>query len=139
MKMFAAHPRSRACNILINYVAGRFMSGCKTYENVIVKRDDRVLVVTINRPQRRNAVDKNTASELRDAFTKFDNDDTLDVAVLTGADNTFCAGYDLKSLSLSDVDELDVNLHGPMGPTRMLLSKPCIAAIEGYCVAGVYL
>lgn len=93
-------------------------------------------VVTIDRPQVRNAVDAKTASALADAFERFSADEALSVAVLTGAGGTFCAGYDLKSLA---GDSRPVTLdesRGPMGPTRMVLDKPVIAAIEGYAVAG---
>ena len=102
------------------------------------ERHERVLVVTIDRPDRRNAVDGPTAAALHDAFGTFDTDDDLDVAVLTGAAGTFCAGADLKAIaegSGNRIDE-DVSLPGPMGCTRMLLSKPVIAAIEGHAVAG---
>lgn len=99
---------------------------------------ERSLVVTIDRPERRNAVDGPTADALREAFESFDSDDALDVAILTGADGTFCAGADLKAVSEgrgNRVDE-DVSVPGPMGPTRMMLSKPTIAAVEGHAVAG---
>lgn len=96
-----------------------------------------IRIVTINRPSRKNAVDTPTAEALRNAFAEFDADDSLAVAILTGADGTFCAGYDLKSLATSDGSALhDPEGPGPMGPTRMLLSKPVIAAVEGHAVAG---
>ncbi len=98
----------------------------------------RVLVVTIDRPDRRNAVDGPTAAELHRTFAAFDADDALDVAVLTGAGGTFCAGADLKAISEGTGNriESDVHLPGPLGCTRMLLSKPVIAAVEGHAVAG---
>ncbi len=102
------------------------------------ERHARVLVVTIDRPHRRNAIDGPTAAELHDTFSAFDADDELDVAVLTGAGGTFCAGADLKAISEGTgnrVDE-DVSLPGPLGCTRMLLDKPVIAAVEGHAVAG---
>ena len=98
--------------------------------------DGPVVVVTIDRPDRRNAVDWKTAEALREAFAAFDADDHMSVAVLTGADGTFCAGFDLKSLADSDPNRLTPDGDGPMGPTRMQLSKPVIAAVEGYAVAG---
>jgi enoyl-CoA hydratase len=103
-----------------------------------VETSDRgsVRVVTINRPDRRNAVDGSTARALAAAFADFDADDSAAVAVLTGAGGHFCAGADLKALAEGDRRELDENGQGPMGPTRMLLSKPVIAAVEGYAVAG---
>jgi enoyl-CoA hydratase len=100
-----------------------------------VERQRGVLVVTIDRPERRNAVDAITASELSKAFREFDGDVALSVAVLTGAGGNFCSGFDLKALSEGSgpvVAEGD----GPMGVTYLRLSKPVIAAIEGYCVAG---
>jgi len=105
---------------------------------VHVEDDGPVRVVTIDRPEARNAVDGPTATELADAFRSFDDDERLAVAVLTGAGATFCAGADLKAVAARSGNrvELDVSLDGPMGPTRMLLSKPVIAAVEGYAVAG---
>jgi enoyl-CoA hydratase len=95
-----------------------------------------VRVVTIDRPARRNAVDSRTAGALRDAFESFDADDSLHVGVLTGAGGVFCAGADLKALAEGDRRPVGDTGPGPMGPTRLVLSKPVIAAIEGPCVAG---
>ncbi len=105
---------------------------------VSTARHDDVLVVTIERPEARNAVDGPTASALVDAFDAFDGDDSVRVAILTGAGTTFCAGADLKAVASRRGNrvERDVTLDGPMGPTRRLLSKPVIAAVEGYAVAG---
>ena len=97
-----------------------------------------VLVVTIDRPEVRNAVDRPTAEALAAAFRDFDADDDLLVAVLTGANGHFCAGADLKAMA-NDPDRanrIDTEGDAPMGPTRMELHKPTIAAIEGYAVAG---
>ncbi len=102
---------------------------------VILDRNGPVLTVTIDRPQARNAVDPATALALRDAFADFEADDSLSVAILTGADGTFCAGFDLKSVGAAN-PRYDPDGPGPMGPTRMELSKPVIAAIEGHAVAG---
>lgn len=102
---------------------------------VTADRDGAILVVTIDRPDRRNAVDRETASALSEAFMAFDNEPSVKVAVLTGGGGNFCAGFDLKALAEGTgprVDEGD----GPMGVTYLRLSKPVIAAIEGYCVAG---
>ncbi len=102
---------------------------------VLVEARAPVTIVTINRPERRNAVDHETALALREAFAAFDADDAMSVAILTGTGGYFCAGYDLTtvgsgpSLNTSEGE-------GPMGPTRMLLSKPVIAAVEGHAVAG---
>ncbi len=97
-----------------------------------------VLVVTIDRPERRNAVDRDTAAALADAFRAFENDDALAVAVLTGAGGTFCAGADLKSFADGGGNRVDpdISVDGPMGPTRMQLSKPVIAAVNG-AAAGI--
>jgi enoyl-CoA hydratase len=100
------------------------------------ERDGAILVVTIDRPERRNAVDGATARALAGAFRAFDLDPELSVAVLAGAGEHFCAGADLKALAEGDVHDLAIDGDGPMGPTRMRLGKPVIAAIEGYCVAG---
>ena len=81
-------------------------------------------------------MDPATAVKLRDAFARFDADESLSVAVLTGADGTFCAGFDLKALAEGESYRVNHAGEGPMGPTRMLLTKPVIAAIEGYAVGG---
>ena len=98
--------------------------------------EDGVMTVTIARPEVRNAVDAETAAALADAFSQFEGDSNLAVAVLTGAGGNFCAGFDLKSLAATSPNRLPSGGQGPMGPTRMTLSKPVIAAIEGYAVAG---
>ncbi len=105
---------------------------------VRVAHDGPVTVVTIDRPEVRNAVDGPTAIALSDAFRAFDADGDSSVAVLTGSDGTFCAGADLKAISHGRGNrvEADIDADGPMGPTRMLLSKPVIAAVEGHAVAG---
>lgn len=107
-------------------------------DTVRTERHDRTLVVTIDRPGRRNAIDGPTAALLHQTFAAFDADSTLDVAVLTGATGTFCAGADLKAISEGTgnrIDE-DIDLPGPLGCTRMMLTKPVIAAVEGHAVAG---
>lgn len=93
-------------------------------------------IVTIDRPAVRNAVDGPTAAALADAFRRFDADPALAVAILTGAGGTFCAGADLKAISTGTGNRVGRDGDGPMGPTRMFLSKPVIAAIEGHAVAG---
>ncbi|GAC1320987.1 MAG: crotonase/enoyl-CoA hydratase family protein [Acidimicrobiales bacterium] len=95
-----------------------------------------VRTVTIDRVERRNAVDRETAAALVAAFRGFDADRSLSVAVLTGAGGTFCAGADLKALSEGDGNRVTESGDGPMGPTRLRLGKPVIAAIEGFAVAG---
>lgn len=108
--------------------------------NLVIAKDGPVTIVTLNRPERRNAVDAVTASELFDAFRAFDADDSASVAVLTGAGGAFCAGADLKALADGEsgkrVEKGGLNSFGPMGPTRLRLSKPVIASIEGHAVAG---
>jgi enoyl-CoA hydratase len=97
-----------------------------------------VVVVTIDRPDARNAVDGPTAEALVRAFSDFDADDSQLVAILTGAGGTFCAGADLKAIASDPerANRFDPGGDGPMGPTRMGLGKPVIAAVEGYAVAG---
>jgi enoyl-CoA hydratase len=95
-----------------------------------------ITLVTIDRPAVRNAVDGATAAALADAFRRFDADPQQSVAILTGAGGTFCAGADLKALAAGRGNRVEADGDGPMGPTRMLLSKPVIAAIEGHAVAG---
>lgn len=108
--------------------------------DLLIEQRGRVLIVSINRPHRRNAVDRQTGDALYAAFQTFDENQDVDVAVLTGVNGAFCAGFDLKSLAESGasarVEEGGENDLGPMGPTRMTLSKPVIAAIEGHAVAG---
>ena len=103
---------------------------------VLITPDKHVLVVTINWPEARNAVDGETAHKLADAFRNFDADEHLKVAVLTGAGGAFCAGADLKAIAAGRGNRMSDEGDGPMGPTRMLLSKPVIAAVEGHAVAG---
>ncbi len=105
---------------------------------VLTQAEGATLVVTIDRPERRNAVDGPTAAALAEAFRAFDADHALSVAILTGAGGTFCAGADLKAVAGGNGNrvESDVALDGPMGPTRMALTKPVIAAVEGHAVAG---
>ena len=98
-----------------------------------------VAIVTIDRPDVANAIDRPTAEALADAFRRYDADDSLAVAVLTGAGGTFCAGADLKAMMESGApraSRVAADGDGPVGPTRMLLGKPVIAAVEGHAVAG---
>lgn len=132
---------------------GEWQSVCKNEEGIMtvtMERLDRVLVVSIDRPAQRNAVDPDTARALYRAFLDFEADDGLDVAILTGTGGAFCAGFDLKTAADGRADEwlqgLDIPndwsdpagqpMPGPMGPSRLMLSKPVIAAIEGHAVAG---
>jgi enoyl-CoA hydratase len=101
---------------------------------VLIESHGPVWTVIINRPEARNAVDPETAHLLREAFDAFEEDPEARVAVLTGAEGTFCAGFDLKATGELDYDPGEAD--GPMGPTRRLLDKPVIAAVEGHAVAG---
>jgi enoyl-CoA hydratase len=103
---------------------------------VQVRSEGPVTVVTLDRPGRRNAVDPATAEVLLEAFQRFDDDPSSSVAILTGAGGTFCAGADLRSLAEGSRHRVALDGPGPMGPTRLELSKPVIAAVEGYAVAG---
>ncbi len=112
-------------------------------ENVLTRTDGAVLTVTIDRPEVRNAIDGPTAGELFEIFSDFDNDDDLSVAILTGSGGTFCAGADLKAISAGDGNKVRrapgdeiVGTLGPVGPSRLELTKPTIAAVEGHAVAG---
>lgn len=101
--------------------------------------NDQIWVVRINRPESRNAVDRPTAEALADVFRRFDRSPEARVAVLTGAGEHFCAGADLKAVAsgiASKMNRLEQTGDGPMGISRMQLSKPVIAAVSGYCVAG---
>ncbi len=105
-------------------------------EEVRVERQGPVTTVIIDRPGARNAVNGPTAAKLVAAFEEFDADDDASVAVLWGDNGTFCAGADLKSFGTAESNEIHRSGPGPMGPTRMVLSKPVIAAVSGYAVAG---
>ncbi|HEV3356980.1 MAG TPA: crotonase/enoyl-CoA hydratase family protein [Pseudonocardiaceae bacterium] len=105
-------------------------------ERVLLERTGPVTTVTINRPEVRNAVDGPTAAALAEAFRTFDADETSSVAVLTGAGDTFCAGADLKAVGSERMNRLAPDGDGPMGPSRLRLSKPVIAAVSGHAVAG---
>jgi enoyl-CoA hydratase len=107
--------------------------------DVLFEIDDVVCTITLDRPQKRNAVDGRVAADLRAAFERFEADDALRVAILTGAGGHFCGGADLAALNdpaLRNVLDPEGGADAPMGPTRMSLSKPLIAAVNGYAVAG---
>jgi len=103
---------------------------------VRVERNGAVTTVILDRPQARNAVDGPTAAALFEAFEEFDRDESASVAVLCGDHATFCAGADLKAIATPQTNQTHRGGPGPMGPTRMVLSKPVIAAVSGYAVAG---
>jgi enoyl-CoA hydratase len=103
---------------------------------VRVERNGPVTTVIMNRPEARNAVNGPAAAELYAAFDEFDKDDSASVAVLWGDNGTFCAGADLKAFGTADANPVHRTGPGPMGPSRMVLSKPVIAAVSGYAVAG---
>ena len=107
------------------------------FDNLRIERKEAVYIVTIDRPQVRNAIDGPTSAALAQAFRSFDADLSLSIAVLTGASGTFCSGFDLTAAS-DNVRGLHVAVDGdaPLGISRMLLGKPVIAAVEGYAVAG---
>jgi enoyl-CoA hydratase len=101
-----------------------------------VEKNGPVTTVIFSRPEVRNAVDRATAQALADAFREFEADESALVSVLYGDNGTFCAGADLKAIAEGRGNRVDPEGDGPMGPTRMLLSKPVIAAVSGYAVAG---
>jgi enoyl-CoA hydratase len=103
---------------------------------VLAEKEGSVTTITINRPEVGNAVDGPTAKELAAAFRQFEADEEARVAVLTGTGGYFCAGADLKGFTEGRANRLDEDGDGPMGPTRMWLDKPVIAAVAGYAVAG---
>jgi enoyl-CoA hydratase len=103
---------------------------------VRIERHGPVTTVIMNRPQARNAVNGPAAAALYAAFDEFDRDDSAAVAVLCGDNGTFCAGADLKAMGTAESNQTHRTGPGPMGPTRMVLSKPVIAAVSGHAVAG---
>jgi enoyl-CoA hydratase len=104
--------------------------------SVSAETRDSITTITIDRPEVRNAVDRPTAEALADAFRAFEADAEARVAILTGAGGHFCAGADLKAVAEGRGNRVDADGDGPMGPSRMHLSKPVLAAVEGYAVAG---
>src|SRR3954466_6356131 len=114
-------------------------SVCGVSEAVHYEADGPVVTVTIDRPEVANAVDRPTASALADSFRRFDADPSASVAILTGAGGKFCAGADLKAMQepgAPRASRVEPDGDGPLGPTRMLLGKPVIAAVEGNAAAG---
>jgi len=107
-----------------------------SFANISYETEGEIAIVTIQRPEVRNCVDGPTAEELAEAFRRFDDDEALCVAILTGAEGCFCAGADLKAISDQRGNRIERDGDGPMGPSRMLLGKPVIAAVEGFAVAG---
>ena len=105
-------------------------------KNITIQKEDHITTILINRPEVKNAVNGETAQELADAFRAFDQDGDSYVAILGGLGGTFCAGADLKAVAAGQGNRTEPDGDGPMGPSRMLLSKPVIAAISGYAVAG---
>jgi enoyl-CoA hydratase len=104
--------------------------------SVYVEKNGPVTTVVLSRPEVRNAIDRDTAAALTDAFQAFDADETARVAVLYGDHGTFCAGADLKAIAAGTPNRIEPMGDGPLGPTRLLLQKPVIAAMAGYAVAG---
>ncbi|XP_067424489.1 enoyl-CoA hydratase EchA19-like isoform X3 [Emydura macquarii macquarii] len=115
-------------------------AGDEGKKNVVIERHGTIMTIGINRPEARNAVNQETAAMLLQAFNSFEVDNSLTVAVLHGIGGNFCAGYDLKELAHNPTSielEQDVTKGpGPMGPSRIKFSKPVIAAVSGYAVAG---
>ena len=103
---------------------------------VITKREGDIFIVTINRSDIRNAVDRETAEMLYNAFLGFDQDASLSVAILRGEGGHFCAGADLTAVAEGRANRLEPGGSAPMGPSRLRLGKPVIAAVSGYAVAG---
>ena len=103
---------------------------------ILVERDGPVTIVSINRPEVRNCVNPETAEELAEAWRVFDADPEQLVGVFAGVDTGFCAGFDLKAVAAGNTRRTTDDSDGPMGPSRMLLSKPVIGAITGHAVAG---
>ena len=101
-------------------------------DKLIITRDQTTLIVQLNRPHRRNAINRATADALGEVWRMFDADDALRVGIFTGGDDVFCAGADLKEIDGLDFRHVD----GPLGCARLMLKKPVIAAIAGYAVAG---
>ncbi len=113
----------------------------KVHMDVYTEKNNNIWTIVINRPEAKNSVNGDTALMLADAFREFDMDESAAVAVLWGAGGCFCAGADLKAISGNSTAtpnsmDIDMSKDGPMGPSRMHLSKPVIAAVSGFAVAG---
>src|SRR5215204_1144681 len=139
----AAAPRITRSSQTIASAPSEFQYGTQGREpgddgemSVRVERSGPVTTVILSRPDARNAVDGRTAAALADAFRAFDADPTAEVAVLWGEGGTFCSGADLTAVGTPSGNRVAADGDGPMGPTRMPLGKPVIAAISGYAVAG---
>src|ERR1700743_3064274 len=140
-------PRVACCacqlspQVLCELIACHVLDSIYTYStrcsmSVTLAATDRVAVIRMSRPERRNAVDAHTAKELADAFRSFDANERLDVAVFAGGDDVFCAGADLKAIVAGDPIFVSAQGDSPMGPPRLRLSNPVLAALEGPAVAG---
>lgn len=101
-----------------------------------IETNSPICTVILSRPQAKNAIDRQTATELADSFRRFDADETLAAAVLHGDHGTFCSGADLEAIAAGDPNRVEAEGDGPLGPTRLRLGKPVIAAIAGHAVAG---
>lgn len=104
--------------------------------SILIEKDGPVTIISINRPEVRNCVNPKTAEELAAAWREFDEDGEQKMGVFAGVETGFCAGFDLKAVAAGDVRRTTDDSDGPMGPSRMLLSKPVIGAISGHAVAG---
>lgn len=103
--------------------------------NIVATKEGPISIFTINRPEKRNALDFDSADLLREHFEAFEADPDAKIAILTGSSTVFCAGFDLK-VAAQDTSRYEPEGNGPIGPSRMLTTKPVIAAVEGYAVAG---
>jgi len=101
-----------------------------------IEKDFPVFTIIIDNPEVKNAIDRITANELTSAFIEFENEEKALVAVLWGANGTFCSGANLSAIATEKANRVEIDGDGPMGPTRMRLAKPVIAAVAGYAVAG---
>jgi len=116
-------------------IASRLFSDSSSIDRVVVNKQKNLFLIGINRPEKRNSIDDETAAQLRKAFEDFENDSEAYAAVLYGKGGNFCAGYDLSEVAKGNFSGIS-SAHGPLGPTKKLLSKPVVAAINGYAVAG---
>ncbi|XP_030559241.1 uncharacterized protein LOC115761587 isoform X2 [Drosophila novamexicana] len=109
-------------------------------KSILVEKDKNITLIGINRPQQRNAIDSSTASQLCEAFSAFEADDTSPVAVLYGVGGSFCSGFDILEISTDEKEEISVDIlmrpEGSVGPTRRQIKKPVICGINGYCIAN---
>ncbi|GFQ89270.1 probable enoyl-CoA hydratase, mitochondrial [Trichonephila clavata] len=134
-RIFHRCSRKTLTNLQLLRQSVRQLSNLNPSDLVVITKQKKLYLIGINRPDKRNCIDDETAAQLRTAFETFENDDEAYAAVLYGKGGNFCSGYDLKEVAKGNFYGI-ASEHGPMGPTKKLLKKPVVASVNGYAVAG---